>query len=81
MPDRSKTDLSELGERVVSHLYQENSGPDYRRLGYLKEIALEAMIEASLTPTEVCDFKNQWGWCLLEKGHEGSHTVVWLGED
>lgn len=70
-----------LTEREISALHQENTGPSYKRIAVIVDRVLDAHIQEALAPLIMCYFKNQWGWCLLSKGHEGSHTVVWLGED
>lgn len=72
---------ADLGERVISALYRENTGPAYKRIGVIQDRVIEAQIEAALKPTETCDFHNKWGWCKLDKGHPGQHTVIYLGPD
>lgn len=70
-----------LNEREVSALHRENTGLKSKRAGYISDLAIEARIEASLKPVINCDFRNKYGWCKLDKGHEGSHTVINLGDD
>lgn len=71
----------EFDDRVVAHLYHENHGPSYNRISWIKELCLEAKIRATEKPFEICTFKNDYGWCKLEVGHSGSHTVIFLGKD
>lgn len=71
----------ELGERVIAAMYDENSGLLYKRMGRISDRALEARFLAAEKPFEICDFKNQYGLCKLDKGHKGSHTVINLGSD
>lgn len=71
----------ELGEREISALVRENTGNVYKRIGYISDLAVEAHIEASLKPVNRCDFQNKYGFCKLDKGHEGSHTTIFLGAD
>jgi hypothetical protein len=71
----------ELSDREISALLRENTGGAYKRAGYISDLAIEAHIEASLRPVETCDFRNDYGWCKLDKGHGGSHTVIFLGKD
>ena len=71
----------ELGERVIAAMYEENAGLLYKRMGRISDRALEAKFLAAEKPFEVCDFRNSYGWCKLDKGHEGKHTVINLGSD
>lgn len=71
----------ELNEREISALHRENTGPQYSRIAVIKDRAVEAHIEASLKPVETCSFHNEYGWCKLDMGHSGSHTVIFLGRD
>lgn len=73
--------LNELSDREIAAIHQENTGPSYKRIAAIVDRILDAHIEEAMVPPILCDFKNKWGWCLLGKGHEGSHNVVWLGED
>ncbi len=77
----NKRSNEEMSEREISALHQENTGPPHKRQAAITDRILDAMIEEAMIPPVLCDFKNKWGWCLLPKGHEDSHTVVWLGED
>jgi hypothetical protein len=77
----NKGSNEEMSEREISALHQENTGPQHKRQAAISDRVLDAHIEAAMIPPVLCDFKNKWGWCLLEKGHEGSHNVVWLGDD
>lgn len=70
-----------LNEREISALVRENTGTPYKRMGYISDLAIEAHIEASLKTVVTCDFRNDYGWCKLDKGHAGSHTVIYLGKD
>lgn len=76
----NKAELYELGERASALAFYENTGPERKRLSYLKDRFLDAQIEAALIEEPVCTFKNKWGWCKLPEGHKGSHTVVDLGD-
>lgn len=76
-----KATNTELTEREIAAFHQENTGPPYKRLAAITDRVLFAHIEEALIPPILCDFKNKWGWCLMHKGHQGQHTVVWLGED
>lgn len=76
-----ETRLAELTEREISDIHRENTGPSYRRIAAIKDRVLEAHIEAALIPAPVCDFVNKYGHCKLDKGHSGTHTVIWLGGD
>lgn len=71
----------EFNEREITALYRENTGTPYARMAVIKDRVIEAHIEASLKPTETCDFHNQYGWCKFDKGHKGQHTVIFLGSD
>lgn len=71
----------ELSEREISALYRENVGPAYKRKGVIIDRAIEAHIEASLKPVQRCDFRNVYGYCKLDVGHDGTHTVINLGWD
>lgn len=71
----------ELGERVIAGLYEENTGLKYKRQHVVSGRAIDARFEASLKDVVICDFRNDYGWCKLDKGHEGSHTVIFLGKD
>ena len=71
----------QLSEREISALFRENVGAPYRRAAYISDLAIDAQIEAALAPIEVCKFKNQWGYCKLPENHEGTHTVIYLGDD
>lgn len=71
----------ELGERVVSAMYQENVGHFSKRQHYIAELAFDAKMQATQKPFELCDFKNKYGWCKLDALHEGSHTVVFMGPE
>lgn len=75
------TRIDELGERVLAALYEENHGLKSNRVHIIAERALDARIAANQKSFELCDFKNKYGWCKLEKYHQGSHTVIFLGED
>lgn len=77
----NKRSNEEMTEREIAALYEENTGPFYKRAAAIVDRALDARIEEAMIPPVLCDFKNKWGWCLLPKGHEEAHTVVWLGED
>lgn len=68
-------------DREISALHRENFGPGYNRIAVIKDRCIDAKIEASLKITVNCDFKNNHGWCKLDAGHEGSHTVIFLGKD
>lgn len=70
-----------LNEREVSALHRENVGPAYNRIAVIKDRAIEAHIEASLKDTVTCDFHNDYGFCKLDSGHSGTHTVIFLGKD
>lgn len=69
----------ELEEREICALVQENVGAPFKRLSYIKDRCIEARIEAALIPTDVCPFSNNFGFCKLNSGHKGTHTVIWLG--
>lgn len=77
----NKNDLEEVGERAIAGLYEENTGIVYKRQHVIAGRAMDAKATAAEKFEPVCDFKNQWGWCKLDKGHQGSHTVINLGED
>lgn len=77
----NKNDFEEIGERVIAAIYEENSGVKYKRQHVVAERAIEARFAAAEKPVNLCDFHNQFGYCKLDKGHLGSHTVIWLGED
>lgn len=71
----------ELGERVIAAMFQENTGPSYNRIAHIKDRAIDAQISAALVEVPVCDFRNKYGWCIKDKGHSGTHTVINLGND
>lgn len=71
----------ELGERVIAAMYEENNGNKYTRQHKIAERAFDARVAASTKPFEVCSFRNDYGWCKLESGHSGKHTVIFLGND
>ena len=71
----------ELGERVISAIYQENHGNRYHRQGVIVDRWLDGLVAATTREIVMCDFRNQWGWCKFEKGHSGKHTVIYLGKD
>lgn len=68
-------------DREISALHRENTGAPYNRLAIIKDRFMDAKIEASLRETPICTFKNNHGWCKLDAGHEGQHTVIFLGKD
>lgn len=70
-----------LNEREVSALHRENVGPAYNRMAVIKDRVVEAQIEAALKPSETCGFHNDYGFCKLDAGHSGTHTVIFLGKD
>lgn len=70
-----------LNEREVSALHRENVGTPYQRIGVIKDRVFEAKMEAALKPVIRCDFRNKYGFCKLDKDHEGTHTVINLGWD
>lgn len=71
----------EFTEREISAAHRENVGAPYRRAAYIADLAIDAQIEAALAPIEVCTFHNIHGWCKMTAGHEGKHTVIYLGAD
>lgn len=71
----------QLSEREISALFRENVGAPYRRAAYISDLAIDAQIEAALAPIEICGFVNKFGHCKLAKGHVGTHTVIYLGND
>lgn len=73
--------MFDLGERVIAALHRENTGVSYKRQHYIAEIAFDALVTAAEKPVNLCAFKNKYGWCKLDAGHEGQHTVIWLGDD
>jgi hypothetical protein len=71
----------ELGDRVIAAMYEENHGMSHIRRHVVAERALDAIYAAAAKPLILCDFSNKYGLCKFEKGHEGSHTVINLGND
>lgn len=71
----------ELGEREIAAFHEENTGTPYKRQQRIAERALDAKLAALEKPFIICDFKNKYGLCKLEKGHDGTHTVINLGND
>ena len=71
----------ELGERVIAAFHQENTGATYKRQHYIAALAFDALVAAAEKPVQLCQFKNKYGWCKLEDGHGGQHTVIFLGKD
>jgi hypothetical protein len=77
----NKNAIDEFGERVCAAIYEENSGNVYRRQHIVQERAMDAKFIAAEKKVDVCVFVNKYGWCKLDAGHQGSHTVINLGED
>lgn len=70
-----------LNEREISALHRENVGTGYNREAVIKDRIIEAHMEAALKETERCPFNNRYGFCKLDNYHEGTHTVINLGND
>lgn len=77
----NKAEPFEFTEREIIALAQENNGNRYKRQHLISELAFDAMLTASQKVLPLCSFKNKHGWCKLEEGHGGSHTVINLGDD
>ncbi len=71
----------ELGERVIAALWEENSGVVYKRQHVVSERAIDARFLAAEKKVDLCPFVNRYGYCKLDAGHQGSHTVLFLGDD
>lgn len=77
----NKNAIEEFGERVCAAIYEENSGNVYRRQHIIQERIIDARFIAAEKKVDLCQFKNQYGWCKLEIGHKGSHTVINMGDE
>ena len=73
--------LEVFNEREISAIYEENVGNPYIRAHRIAERAFEAKLRAAEKIEPLCPFRNKYGWCKLAEGHEGSHTVVFLGKE
>lgn len=73
--------VTELGERVIAAMYEENSGLSYKKRHIIEERFFDAKIAAAMKEVPMCSFKNKYGWCKLDEGHEGQHTVIFLGPE